>query len=77
MCWRTPSFPRISLYVLPGVPTSPVTQKHLLSVAYRCLVAVGIFVVLRIQRKPKDKEKRSPAGSELEWPSGRCHYHGN
>jgi hypothetical protein len=43
--------------VLQSVSTFPVTQVLVIGAASLPVIAVGIFVVLRIRRKPKDKEK--------------------
>jgi hypothetical protein len=43
--------------VLQSVPTFPVTQLLVIGAASLPVVAAGIYVVLRIRRKPKDKEK--------------------
>jgi len=43
--------------VLQSGPSFPVVQTVSIGVASLCAVAAGIFVVLRIRRKPKDKEK--------------------
>ena len=43
--------------MLQGVRTFPVTQVVVIGAVSLPLIAAGIFVVLRIRRKPKDKEK--------------------
>ena len=40
-----------------SVPTFPVTQIIVIGAVSLPVIAAGIFVVLRIRRKPKDKEK--------------------
>ena len=40
-----------------SVPTFPVTQVIVIGAVSLPVIAAGIFVVLRIRRKPKDKEK--------------------
>ena len=46
--------------VFEGVRTFPVTQTFVIGAVSLPVIAAGIFIVLRIRRKPKDKEK--PAG---------------
>jgi hypothetical protein len=43
--------------VLQSVRTFPVTQAVVIGAVSLPLLAAGIFIVLRIRRKPKDKEK--------------------
>jgi hypothetical protein len=43
--------------VFQSVPTFPVTQVIVIGAVSLPVIAAGIFVVLRIRRKPKDKEK--------------------
>jgi len=43
--------------VLQSGPAFPVTQTIVISAVSLSVVAAGIFVMLRIRRKPKDKEK--------------------
>jgi hypothetical protein len=43
--------------VFQSVPTFPVTQALVIGAASLPVIAAGIYVVLRIRRKPKDKEK--------------------
>jgi hypothetical protein len=43
--------------VFQSVPTFPVTQIIVIGAVSLPVIAAGIFVVLRIRRKPKDKEK--------------------
>jgi hypothetical protein len=43
--------------VLQSVPTFPVTQLVVIGAVSLPVIAAGIYVVLRIRRKPKDKEK--------------------
>ena len=43
--------------MLQSVPTFPVTQVLVIGAASLPVIAAGILVVLRIRRKPKDKEK--------------------
>ena len=40
-----------------GVRTFPVTQTFVIGAVSLPVIAAGIFIVLRIRRKPKDKEK--------------------
>ena len=73
--WRTPSFQRIAVTVFESVRSFPVTQAVVIGAVSLAVMAAGIFIVLRIRRKPKDKEKLPPAGGELERPAGRRHHH--
>jgi hypothetical protein len=43
--------------VLQSVRTFPITQVIVIGAASLPVIAAGIYVVLRIRRKPKDKEK--------------------
>ena len=43
--------------MLQSVPTFPVTQMVVIGAVSLPVIAAGIFVVLRLRRKPKDKEK--------------------
>jgi hypothetical protein len=43
--------------VLQSVPAFPLTQTLVIGAVSVPVIAAGIFVVLRIRRKPKDKEK--------------------
>jgi len=43
--------------VLQSVPTFPVTQMVVIGAVSLPVIAAGIFVVLRLRRKPKDKEQ--------------------
>ncbi len=57
-----------------SVRSFPVTQTVVIGAVSLPVIAAGIFVVLRIRRKPKDKEKLRRQGSdEPERPAGRRH----
>lgn len=43
--------------MLQSVPTFPVTQMVVIGAVSLPVIAAGIFVVLRLRRKPKDKEQ--------------------